>query len=572
LGDGNNLERDQIKPVPEFDGVKAVVAGFAHSLALRSDGTVWGWGADMFGQLGNGAPARLPGLPPLPDFGSTLPVQTLDLSDVVAVAAGIFHSLALKADGSTWAWGANSYGQVGDGTTNHQDTPKAVLGLSGARALAGGGFHSLAATADGAVWAWGRNDYGQLGNAVAGASSQPAQVTGLADAVDVAAGLWHSLALKSDGTVWCWGGNESHQLGDATTGTRNHPMPVPDLTGTVAVAAGLAHNLALKSDGTVWAWGANDSRQLGDGTDVDRGTPAPVTGLSNAVAIAAGIEYSLALTADGVVWAWGDNSHGQLGKGEPFEITRYVDYTNVSTIVTYTTVTNYTFQTNYTFLTRYLTVTNSWPIVTWYERHYLDVVDYAVPTKPTVREPVNLPGALQGISHAGALLYTLAAQRPATEGGQDWGPWLDASAYDGVEAHLVDSMALPSQWPYPVLVQGATIFLGRPAPDTNSVPQLETWTLPDTGRFTRLGSAPLDRPAQNLAVFGALLAAQSYNDIQLINISDPSAPVLNGLGGPPGCVGYSLEAADGSADRGLWLPLGDFGVYKLDLSPKSGTR
>ncbi|TMQ01581.1 MAG: RCC1 repeat-containing protein, partial [Verrucomicrobia bacterium] len=170
MGDGTNLERDQIKPVPEFDGVKAVVAGFAHSLALRSDGTVWGWGADMFGQLGNGAPARLPGLPPLPDFGSTLPVQTLDLSDVVAVAAGIFHSLALKADGSTWAWGANSYGQVGDGTTNHQDTPKAVLGLSGARALAGGGFHSLAATADGAVWAWGRNDYGQLGNAVAGAS------------------------------------------------------------------------------------------------------------------------------------------------------------------------------------------------------------------------------------------------------------------------------------------------------------------------------------------------------------------------------------------------------------------
>ena len=205
------------------------------------------------------------------------------------------------------------------------------------------------------------------------------------------------------------------------------------------------------------------------------------------------------------------------------------------------------------------------PIVQWLEHHYLDVVDYASPSNPVVRKPVNIPGELQGIAYDGALLYTVG-QRAATSGGVDREQWLDATAYDGVEAHLVDSLALANQGSPPVLVSGATVFLARPAPDTNSAPQLESWTLPDTGKFTKLAGVALEQPAHYLAAFDDLIAVQSYNDFQLFDAGNPAALTLIGDGGPPGCVGFSLYQADGLATRGLWLPLGPFGVYKIGLS------
>src|SRR5205814_3801499 len=180
-----------------------------HSLALRSDGTVWAWGADGFGQLGRGVLAQTPDLPPLPDCGSTIPVPVMELSQVAAVAAGAYHNLALKTDGTAWSWGANWNGQVGDGSTNDQFAPKIVPGLSDVRALAGGAFHSLAVKKDGTVWAWGRNDFGQLGNDSMPESTRPVPVGGLPEAKAVAGGSWHSLALRSDGTVRGWGRNGS---------------------------------------------------------------------------------------------------------------------------------------------------------------------------------------------------------------------------------------------------------------------------------------------------------------------------------------------------------------------------
>ena len=204
------------------------------------------------------------------------------------------------------------------------------------------------------------------------------------------------------------------------------------------------------------------------------------------------------------------------------------------------------------------------------ENHYLDVVDYAIPSNPTVRPPVNIPGALQGLSHRGALLYTLA-RRPATEARNEWGQWLDAVAYDGVEAHRVDSLALPDRSPSPVLVRDATIFVGRTALDTNFTPQLEAWMLADTGRFAKLGGLTLKSPAQNLAAFGDLLVAQGSNALKLFSAGDPSRLTLIGGGGPAGCVGYNLENADGAAASGIWLPLGIYGVYHVPLQQNSST-
>jgi hypothetical protein len=280
-----------------------------------------------------------------------------------------------------------------------------------------------------------------------------------------------------------------------------------------------------------------------------------------------GGEFSQAFIGDGLVYL----SHRE------FELkatgTNYYIYTNAIidavtnvAIVTNVTTANIEGEANCDYIKREVVVTNEWPILTWLEHNYLDVVDYSVPANPVVRPPVNLPGALQGISHGGALLYT-AAQRAAIEGGDDSAQWLDASAYDGVEVHLVDSLSLANPSLPPLLVRDdATIFLAAAAPDDQSTPRVEAWTLPETGKFAKLGAAPLGLAAQKLLAFGQMLAVQEYSGIQLFNAGKPSNLTLIGGGGPDGCLGYSLEDADGSVDRGLWLPLGNYGACRLGLT------
>lgn len=192
------------------------------------------------------------------------------------VAAGDYHSLALKSDGTVWAWGYNVCGQLGDGTTTSKTTPVQVFGLTGITAIAGGGYHSLALKSDGTVWAWGDNGYGQLGDGTITQRIAPVQVYGLTGITTIAAGNCHSLALKSNGTVWAWGWNGYGQLGDGTTTDKITPVQVSCLTGITTIAAGGISSLALKSDGTVWAWGDNYFGQLGDGTRTDRKIPVTV--------------------------------------------------------------------------------------------------------------------------------------------------------------------------------------------------------------------------------------------------------------------------------------------------------
>ena len=199
------------------------------------------------------------------------------------IAGGYAHSLRLRSDGTVWAWGNNANGQLGDGSTTERHTPVPASGLAGVVAIAAGQLHSLALKSDGTVWAWGYNYYGQLGDGSTTDRWGPVPVSGLAGVVAIAAGDWHSLALKSDGTVWAWGYNVAGELGDGSTTQRTAPVPVSGLTGMVAIGGGLYHSLALKSDGTVWAWGWNYFGQLGDGTTTQRLTPVPVSGLAGVV-------------------------------------------------------------------------------------------------------------------------------------------------------------------------------------------------------------------------------------------------------------------------------------------------
>jgi len=236
------------------------------------------------------------------------------LGNVLTVSAGSWHTIALRTDSTIWTWGSNFNGQLGDG--NHggddsdfdpgidRDTPFQVLGeggvgyLSEIIAISAGGNHSVALKADGTVWAWGRNYCGQLGNGSTSDRDIPVQVVGpggagyLTDIVAIATGKYYTIALRSDGTVWAWGDNESGQLGYGPWGgsedifdsgiDRDIPTQVLGpggigfLSNVVSIAAGWSHTLANTTDGIIWAWGNNDYGQLGDGTDITRTTPVEV--------------------------------------------------------------------------------------------------------------------------------------------------------------------------------------------------------------------------------------------------------------------------------------------------------
>ena len=175
------------------------------------------------------------------------------------IAAGLTHSLAIESDGVLWTWGYNYYGQLGTGDTVDRWLPTSVSGLSNVVAAAGGGYHSLAVEADGSVWAWGDNTWGQLGNGTQTQRDWPvqvSQVSGFTNLVAVAGGWDHSVALKSDGTVWAWGWNSSGQLGDGSTTNRFTPVQVSGLNGVVAISAGAEFTVALKSDGKQSGHGA----------------------------------------------------------------------------------------------------------------------------------------------------------------------------------------------------------------------------------------------------------------------------------------------------------------------------
>ncbi|MCT9011390.1 RCC1 domain-containing protein [Streptomyces rhizosphaerihabitans] len=324
LGDGTKTERDRPVPVaappeqPAFGTMSAVCAGAGHSLALKPDGTVWAWGYNGKGQLGDGTTTdRL------------TPRQVKSLNGVVAVAVGYGHSLAVREDGSVWAWGENEHAQVGQGfpTVDMQAAPVQVpTGPHTGIAVAAGVRHSLALTQSGRVLAWGHNEGGLLGNQAVFdqdlASPDPLSlwhkdpvVVDKSSMVAIAAGSDHSLAIHSDGAVWAWGWNDRGQLGTGDKDHRLSPVQVSGLSKVVAVSGGGVHSLALVEGGSVWAWGNNDLGQLGDGGTADQLTPQQVPGLNGVVAIAAGQVHNLALKGDGSVWAWGGNLNGALGDG-----------------------------------------------------------------------------------------------------------------------------------------------------------------------------------------------------------------------------------------------------------------
>ena len=236
----------------------------------------------MFGQLGDGTNAD-----------RHAPVQVRNLSGVTAITANGDHSLALKSDGTLWAWGNNFWGQLGDGTTVHRNAPVQVLNLTGVRCMAAGAEHSLALMQDGTVRAWGENVAGDLGDGTTTDRHTAVQVSSLSGVKALAAGTGFSLALKTDGTVWAWGTNDFGQLGDGTNNDHHTPMEVStNVGGVLAIAAGGASSLAVRNNAIVQDWGQNMCGQLGDGSTMDHPFAVQVVGivenLNDVIAVGSG--------------------------------------------------------------------------------------------------------------------------------------------------------------------------------------------------------------------------------------------------------------------------------------------
>jgi alpha-tubulin suppressor-like RCC1 family protein len=308
LGDGTTIFRSSpVSVVGGFTDWISASAGY-HSVAVRANGSLWAWGYNSRGKLGDGTLVS-----------RSSPVSVVGgFTDWISASAGGNHSLGVRANGSVWAWGSNANGRLGDDTITSRSSPVSVVGGFGdwISASAGGG-HSVAVRANGSLWAWGRNGNGYLGDGTTITRSSPVSVVGgFTDWISASAGYRHSLGVRANGSLWAWGSNSSGQLGDGTLVSRSSPVSVVGgFTDWVSASAGRYHSVAVRANGTVWAWGNNGSGRLGDGTTINRSSPVSVVGgFSDWISASAGIgSHSLGVRANGSLWAWGDNLSGRLG-------------------------------------------------------------------------------------------------------------------------------------------------------------------------------------------------------------------------------------------------------------------
>ena len=310
---GDNTLASKSSPVQTVAGGtnwKQVSGGRFHTAAIKTDGTLWLWGASNYGQLGNnGVTSR------------SSPVQTISGGSnwkTVGRAYGS-HVHAIKTDGTLWLWGYNNYGQLGDGSSiTHRSSPiQTVAGGTNWKEVSGGWIHTAAIKTDGTLWLWGYNYDGQLGDNTTATKSSPVQIIGGGTNWKlVSCGHYHNAAIKTDGTLWTWGQNGFGQLGNGVDIT-NRSSPGQTVSGGTnwkQMSAGSGHMVAIKTDGTLWTWGRNNFGQLGNNTVTHGSSPVQtVAGGTNWKGVGGGQQISSAIKTDGTLWLWGQGVSGQLG-------------------------------------------------------------------------------------------------------------------------------------------------------------------------------------------------------------------------------------------------------------------
>jgi len=294
------------QPLPVPIGVAGwgdINVGAYHACGIKTDQSLWCWGYNLYGQLGIGTSGAT--------ANQSLPVS-LQGSDWAKVTLGNGHTCATKTDGSLWCWGSNAYGQLGATTAAKSANPVQVSGNDWTDVVAGS-WHTCATKTDGSLWCWGYNATGQLGigtNEISKPTPTAVEGSGWAR---IGAGLAHTCATKTDGTLWCWGYNQYGQLGDEDESYRLSPGQLAE-DDWASVGAGYGHTCALKSNGTLWCWGLNVSGELGDGTFLNLSSPTQV-GAATWTRLSVGLEYTCGVQTDKTLWCWGNNGYGQLGDG-----------------------------------------------------------------------------------------------------------------------------------------------------------------------------------------------------------------------------------------------------------------
>lgn len=289
-----------------------VDAGKKYNIVLKDDGTVWSWGDNTYGQLGDGTYTN-----------RNYPVQVIGLSSIVTIDAGPYHCVAVKNDGTVWIWGKNDSGQLGDGTYTNKSTPMKVAALSGIVDISCGKDFTIAVKNDGTLWTWGF--ISGIGLSYNYNSVTPINISSISNVTSVKAGEVHVLALKSNGELWTWGRNDCGQCGDGSSNNKFEPVFI--MSEVSSIGTGDTYSFAIKKNGTIWGWGRNTWGQLGNGKQNQFCyTPVQMIGATNAKYITGGDEHTIVLKNDGTAWVCGADQYGELGDG----IT-YSDFKNEKT-------------------------------------------------------------------------------------------------------------------------------------------------------------------------------------------------------------------------------------------------
>lgn len=284
---------------------QSISTGGYHTAVIKTDGSLWAWGRNTFGQLGDGK-----------TINKYIPTQIDSFTDWQSVYAGDNFTCGIKKDGTLWAWGSNYYGQFGNGTTINQLTPTQIgVETNWKSVSAGGMMHTLAIKENGTLWAWGSNSFGELGDGTFVSKNSPVQIGVSADWKSVSGGSYYTVALKLDGTIWAWGSNNYGQLGDGTIINKNSPIQIGTDVNWQSVSTKGLHTVAIKTDGTLWTWGYNNQGQLLNGTTTEKHVPTQVG--ANWQFASAGSNFTILLRTDGTLWGGGNNLAGEIGQPSP---------------------------------------------------------------------------------------------------------------------------------------------------------------------------------------------------------------------------------------------------------------
>jgi len=316
LGDGTTVSKSSpVSVVGGFTDWCQVCTGQSHTTGLRTNGTIWAWGTGSVGELGDGT-----------TVSKSSPVSVVGgFTDWCQISASSCSSIGIRTTGSLWSWGSNAQGQLGDGTTVNRSSPVSVVGgFTDWCRISTGAVHGLGIRTNGTAWAWGFNLYGRLGDGTTVSKSSPVSVVGgFTDWCQISAGLAHGLGVRTNGTAWAWGQNcravvgATGALGDGTTVNKSSPVSVVGgFTDWCQVSAGTYHSLGVRTNGTAWAWGHNCCGRLGDGTTVTKSSPISVIGgFTDWCQISAGQFHSAGVRTNGTAWGWGCACNGRLGDG-----------------------------------------------------------------------------------------------------------------------------------------------------------------------------------------------------------------------------------------------------------------